>query len=97
MGICKATKAGIGRRIDIRLNPNQSKGAAILQFTGCGNFNKVMRTEALNKGFTINEYVIYKTQKVGGKTVKGALIPTNTEEDIFKLIDMPFLKPADRL
>jgi len=97
MGMCKATKAGIGRRIDIRLIPYQSKGAAILYFTGSGNFNKVMRTEALKKGFTINEYGIYKTQKVGGKTVKGALIPTNTEEDIFKLIDMPFLKPADRL
>jgi DNA polymerase/3'-5' exonuclease PolX len=56
-----------------------------------------MRTEALKKGFTINEYGIYKTRKVGGKTVKGALIPTKTEEDIFKLIDMPFLKPEERL
>ena len=97
MGICKATRAGLGRRIDIRLIPYESKGAAMLYFTGSGDFNKIMRTEALKKGYTINEYGIYKTKKEGKKTVKGELIPTETEEDIFKVVDMTYLKPEQRV
>tara|TARA_B100000795_G_scaffold268871_1_gene256760 strand:+ start:1079 stop:2158 length:1080 start_codon:yes stop_codon:yes gene_type:complete len=97
MGLCKATKAGIGRRIDIRLIPYQSKASAMLYFTGSGNFNKVMRTHALKKGYTINEYGIYKLKKEGKKMVKGALIPTESEEDIFKIVGMKYVTPKDRL
>ena len=97
MGLCKATRAGLGRRIDIRLIPYESKGAAMLYFTGSGDFNKIMRTEALKKGFTINEYGIYKTKKEGKKMVKGEIIPTETEEDIFKVVGMTYLKPEQRV
>ena len=97
MGICKATRAGLGRRIDIRLIPYQSKGAAMLYFTGSGDFNKIMRTEALKKGYTINEYGIYKLKKQGKKMVKGEIIPTSNEEDIFEIIGMEFLKPEQRI
>ena len=34
--------------------------AALLYFTGSGEFNKNMRIFALKKGYTINEYGIYK-------------------------------------
>ena len=37
----------------------------MLYFTGLGDFNKIMRTEALKKGYTINEYGIYKLKKQG--------------------------------
>ena len=65
----------------------------MLYFTGSGNFNKVMRADALKKGYTINEYGIYKLK---GKTEK-ELIKTETEEDIFKIIDMEYLEPKDRI
>ena len=97
MGICKGTRAGLGRRIDIRLIPYESKGAAMLYFTGSGNFNKVMRSEALKKGYTINEYGIYTTKKEGKKMVKNQLVPTTSEEDIFKIVDMEYLAPKDRI
>ena len=97
MGMCKATRAGLGRRIDIRLIPYTSKGAAMLYFTGSGDFNKIMRAEALKKGFTINEYGIYKLKKQGKKMVKGNLVPTETEEDIFKVVGMTYLKPEQRI
>ncbi len=96
MGICKATKSGLGRRIDVRFIAYESKGAAMLYFTGSGNFNKVMRADALKKGYTINEYGIYKLNKLKGKTEK-ELIKTETEEDIFKIIDMEYLEPKDRI
>lgn len=97
MGMCRATKAGLGRRIDIRLIPYTSKGAAMLYFTGSGNFNMVMRARALKKGYTINEYGIYTTKKVDKKIVKNKLVPTASEEDIFKVVGMDYLAPKDRV
>lgn len=96
MGVCKLTQKYIGRRIDIRLIPYESKGAAMLYFTGSGNFNKVMRTHALKEGYTINEYGVYSLKKEGKKMVKDELIPTNDEKDIFKVVKMEYLEPKDR-
>ena len=96
MGLGKLSKKSPARRVDIRFIPYQSKGAAMLYFTGSGEFNKVMRKNALKLGYTINEYGIYKCSKVGRKIVKGDLVPTETEKDIFKLVKMDYLEPVDR-
>ena len=97
MGMCKLKKIGRGRRIDIRFIPYESKASAILYFTGSGNFNKYMRAEALKKGYTINEYGIYKTKKVGKKNVKDKQIPVETEKDIFDLVKIDYLAPENRV
>ena len=97
MGICKLNSKRLGRRIDIRFIPYESKAAAILYFTGSGNFNKHMRTEALKQGYTINEYGIYKTKKVNGKQVKDRKILTSTEKDIFDIVKMKYLEPENRV
>ena len=68
MGFCKY--AIFNRRIDVRLIHKQSIGSAMLYFTGCGEFNKAMRIYALKKGFTINEYGIYKLNTNGTKGIK---------------------------
>lgn len=93
MGMCKY-KTNPVRRIDIRYISYNSIGSAKLYFTGSGDFNKNMRTYANNLGYTINEYGIYKLKK--DKT-KGIKIKTRTEEDIFKVLKIPFVKPEDRL
>ena len=97
MGICKLNNKSKGRRIDIRFIPYESKAAAMLYFTGSGTFNKKMRAEALLKDYTINEYGIYKTVKDGKKKIKGELVKTFKEEDIFKLVGMDYLDPEDRI
>jgi len=97
MGICRLKKIGRGRRIDIRFIPYESKASAILYFTGSANFNKYMRTEALKKGYTINEYGIYKTKKVGKKNMKDKQIPVETEKDIFDLVKIDYLAPENRV
>ena len=98
MGLCKLVKKSKARRIDIRLIPYESKGAAMLYFTGSGEFNKNMRTEALAKNLTINEYGIYKVKKAKGKKIeKGELIPTESEQDIFKLVNMEYVEPRNRI
>lgn len=53
-------KSLIARRIDIRFIPYNSYGAAILYFTGSKLFNTQMRTWAIGKGFSLNEYGLKK-------------------------------------
>ena len=100
MGLCKLTSRSKARRIDIRFIAYQSKGAAMLYFTGSGTFNEIMRAEALKKKYTINEYGIYHAEVTGSrkkrKVEKGALVPTQTEKDIFDVIGKTYVEPQNR-
>ena len=93
MGMCKYKNNPV-RRIDIRYIPKNSIGAAKLYFTGSGEFNKSMRTFALKKGYTINEYGIYRLNNGG---TKGFIIKTQTEQDIFKVLKLDYVEPKDRI
>ena len=53
-------KFKIARRIDVRFVPFNSYGAAVLYFTGSKEFNTNMRKHAIKKGYTLNEYGLYK-------------------------------------
>lgn len=93
MGMCKYKNNPV-RRIDIRYIPKNSLGAAKLYFTGSGDFNKNMRSYANSLGYTINEYGIYKLKADKSKGVK---IKTRTEEDIFKVLNLEYVEPDNRL
>lgn len=99
MGVCRLTKKSKGRRIDIRFVARNDYAPALLYFTGSKNFNQKMRAEALKKGYTINEYGIYRLQRKNGNYIhkKGDKITVKTERDIFKLVGMEYLKPHERL
>ena len=56
MGVCDKTG---GYRLDIRFIPKESFGAALMYFTGSKTFNTLVRTEALKKGYTLEEYGLY--------------------------------------
>ena len=56
MGVCDKTG---GYRLDIRFIPKESFGTALMYFTGSKNFNTLVRTEALKKGYTLEEYGLY--------------------------------------
>lgn len=81
------------RRLDIRFIPYDQFYCAILYFTGSDLFNKEMRTHALSKGFTLNEYSL---RPVGSTGVAGEPILITSEEDIFNCIDFKYRKPEDR-
>lgn len=55
-GACQLCVKSAVRRLDIRLTPHDQYWCSILYFTGSDIFNKEMRTVALQKGFTLNEY-----------------------------------------
>ena len=98
MGVCRLTKKSKGRRIDIRFVARDDYAPALLYFTGSKDFNTTMRGEALSKGYTINEYGIYKLRKKTGRYInkKGEKIVAKTEKDIFDLVGMKYLKPEER-
>lgn len=92
MGVCKHPKYQIGRRIDIRFVPYESFYPALLYFTGSMMTNKLMRTIALSKGYTLNEYGLYHYSN----GVKGQKIPTLSEKEIFDHLHIKYLSPKDR-
>ena len=98
MGICKLNGNLPYRRLDIRFISYNSFAPALLYFTGSADLNKKMRTEALSKGYRLNEYGLYKTEynKQTNKEEIGEQFYTPTEESIFKLLKMPYLEPTHR-
>lgn len=75
------------RRIDIRLIPYESIYTALVYFTGSYELNKIMRKKAKELGYKLNEYGLYKDNK---------LIYITSEKDLFKKLDMKYLKPTER-
>ena len=92
MGVIKLGPEYPGRRIDIRFVTMSALPAALLYFTGSGQFNKIMRNYANEKGYTINEYGIFRL-KDGEKAEQ---IPVKTEEDIFHVIGCMYIPPEER-
>ncbi|KAJ8916042.1 hypothetical protein NQ315_010910 [Exocentrus adspersus] len=93
MGACKLDLEHPTRRLDIRLIPYDQYYCCILYFTGSDMFNKEMRTHALEKGFTLNEYAL---RPVGVTGVPGEPVEIHSEEDIFDYMDFPYKKPEER-
>ncbi|XP_023616574.1 DNA polymerase beta isoform X4 [Myotis myotis] len=98
MGVCQLPSKNDGkeyphRRIDIRLIPKDQYYCGVLYFTGSDIFNKNMRTHALEKGFTINEYTI---RPLGVTGVAGEPLPVDSEKDIFDYIQWKYREPKDR-
>lgn len=87
MGIARISS--LGRRIDIRLISKVAKPFAILYFTGSGEFNKIMRTRALDLGYSLNEYYL-KNNETGEK------IFLSSEKEIFAFLKCKYVKPEDR-
>ena len=89
MGVCKISKDGLLRRIDIRFIPQESYYTAVLYFTGSGEFNRRMRGVALSMGYTLNEYRLLNE--------KGKPMKVESEEDVFNYLNMEYLPPNVRI
>ncbi|MBI4232756.1 DNA polymerase/3'-5' exonuclease PolX, partial [Candidatus Peregrinibacteria bacterium] len=76
-----------GINVDLRVVAEESFGAAMHYFTGSKEHNVHMRSLAIKKALKLNEYGLYKGEKmVAGKS----------EEDIFKTLDLPYVIPELR-
>uniref|UniRef100_A0AAY4E272 DNA polymerase n=1 Tax=Denticeps clupeoides TaxID=299321 RepID=A0AAY4E272_9TELE len=76
-----------------RLIPKDQYYCGVLYFTGSDIFNKNMRTHALEKGFTLNEYTI---RPIGVTGMPGEPLLVDSEKDIFEYIQWKYREPKDR-
>lgn len=76
-----------GFDIDLRVVPEKSYGSALQYFTGSKEHNIATRRIAISKGLKLNEYGVFKGQK---------MIAGKTEEQVYKAIGLNFIPPEMR-
>ena len=77
----------IGVDADLRVLPSESFGAALQYFTGDKYHNVQLRQAAIKKGYKLNEYGLYK----GNKLVAG-----KTEAEIYEKLGFDWMPPELR-
>jgi DNA polymerase (family 10) len=78
-----------GYQADLRLVPAESRGAAMQYFTGSKAHNIVLRDRAIQRGFKLNEYGLFRTSddvKVAG----------DSEESIYAALALAYVEPELR-
>lgn len=76
-----------GLEIDLRVVAPESLGAAAQYFTGDKNHNVEMRKIAIAHGYKLNEYGLYKGEK---------LVAGKTEEEIYNKLGLEYIEPELR-
>ena len=76
-----------GLRADVRLIPFDSWGAALQHFTGGKEHNVELRKYAIEKGFKLNEYGLWR----GGER-----LASRTEADVYAALGLPYIEPEIR-
>ena len=81
-----------GLQCDLRVVPAESFGAALQYFTGSKEHNVRLRQRGIERGVTINEYGVHK----GSAEIKGELLASETEEDVYAAVGRPWIPPTLR-
>jgi len=76
-----------GFDIDLRVLPEESYGSALQYFTGSKEHNIAVRRIAIEKGFKLSEYGLFKGKK---------MIAGKTEEEVYKKLGMLWIPPEMR-
>jgi DNA polymerase (family 10) len=77
-----------GFQADLRVVPQESLGAALQYFTGSKAHNIALRDRAIQRGFKLNEYGLYRDD---GSVVAGA-----SEEEVYEALGLAFVPPELR-
>ncbi len=87
------TKASVilrgGYQADLRMVPLESRGAAMQYFTGSKAHNIALRDRAIQRGFKLNEYGLFRITDEGR-------VAGDTEEGIYQALAMDWVEPALR-
>jgi DNA polymerase (family 10) len=78
-----------GYQADLRLVPGESRGAAMQYFTGSKAHNIVLRDRAIQHGYKLNEYGLYRTED-------DSRVAGDTEEGIYEALGMAWIDPELR-
>src|SRR3989344_4793193 len=91
-GTKTSVRLSSGINFDVRVVPEESYGAALMYFTGSKDHNVALRGLAIKKGYTLNEYGLFK----GTKEKKGKLAAGKTEEEIYRVLGLEYIEPEMR-
>jgi DNA polymerase (family 10) len=78
-----------GLQVDVRSLPLESFGAAMQYFTGSKEHNVTLRTRAVKRGLTLNEYALARESD-------GGVVASRTEEEIYKALELAWIPPEMR-
>ena len=78
-----------GFQTDLRLVPRESLGAALQYFTGSKNHNIALRDRAIQRGFKLNEYGLYRISD-------GTAVAGDSEAGVYEALDLAFVPPELR-
>ncbi|KAI0056821.1 Nucleotidyltransferase [Artomyces pyxidatus] len=90
------------RSSDILTVPWECRGAALIYYTGDDIFNRSLRLKASKMGFSLNQRGLFAgvVRSPEDRTVKlspGNIIASETEEDIFRILGVPWQEPHERV
>jgi DNA polymerase (family 10) len=74
-------------QVDVRVVDELSYGASLMYFTGSKEHNIKLRQLAIKKGLKLNEYGLFKGEKI---------IAGKTEEEIYKALGLSYIEPELR-
>jgi DNA polymerase (family 10) len=90
------TKASVvldsGVQCDLRVVSNDEFACALVYFTGSKEHNIVLRSRALERGWSLNEYAFTATGKGVGKSPPKCM----EETDVYRALDLDFIDPEMR-
>ncbi len=78
-----------GIQVDVRSLPEASLGAAMQYFTGSKEHNVTLRTRAVKRGLTLNEYALARESD-------GGVVASKTEEEIYAALGLAWIPPEMR-
>jgi DNA polymerase (family 10) len=88
-GTKSSVKLWGGFQADLRLVPRESLGAALQYFTGSKAHNIALRDRAIQRGFKLNEYGLFRVDDE-------ALVAGATEEGIYEALGLAWVPPELR-
>ncbi|KIM37902.1 hypothetical protein M413DRAFT_252511 [Hebeloma cylindrosporum] len=103
-GLCHVpdVKGSKRRRIDFLSVPWTARGAALLYYTGDDIFNRAIRMKANVLGYSLNQKGLFgnivrdpRDRRI--KMNAGVLVASETEEEIFKILGVPWQEPHERV
>jgi DNA polymerase (family 10) len=84
-----------GLQVDLRVVPLDAWGAALQYFTGSTAHNVAVRQIAVRKKLRLSEYGLFDVGNGGGE-VRGTLIVSRTEEEVYARLGLAWVPPAMR-
>lgn len=93
-GVCRLKQHRTCRRIDIMYTRSKQFPFALLYFTGSQDFNIKLRSHALDKGYTLNEYGLKHID--GDSKGQEADGDFKSEEDVMNFLGLHYVVPEKR-